>query len=423
MNTDLNLQFCVFNLFRTNMNYNKHVINDPVFGFITIPNSFIYNLIKHPYVQRLNRIKQLGMASFAYPGAQHTRFNHSIGAMYLMQEVISHLRSKGNNITEDEANGALACILLHDIGHGPFSHVLEHTIASGIHHEEISLMLMKKLNIEFNGQLDLCISIFKDNYHKQFLHQLVSGQLDVDRLDYLRRDCFFSGVTEGNIGSERIIKIMDVRNNNLVVESKGIYSIENFLLTRRLMYWQVYHHKTAVAAECVLINTLKRAKELVNQGKSLFAPPALDYFLKHNIDKSSFTEEALQHFINLDDSDILSAIKVWMDSDDFVLSKLSQSFIDRNLFKIEIFSDNIKKEIESDYIRSYMKQWNITEYEAAYFVSFGTIRTDVYNEKDHSINILYNDETIKNISEVSDLLNIELLSKTAEKYYLSYLSI
>lgn len=405
------------------MNCDKHVINDPVFGFISIPNSFIYNIIKHPYLQRLNRIKQLGMASFAYPGAQHTRFNHSIGAMYLMQEAIIHLRAKGVDITHEEANATLACILMHDIGHGPFSHVLEHTIVNGVHHEEISLALMNKLNDTLNGELDLCISIFKNEYSKKFLHQLVSGQLDVDRLDYLGRDSFFTGVTEGNIGAERLIKLMDIRDGNLVVEAKGIYSIENFLLTRRLMYWQVYHHKTAVAAECVLINTLKRAKELFSLGIELFAPPALHYFLKNDINKRTFNEEAIHYFVNLDDSDILSAIKVWVDSDDFVLSKLSQCFVDRNLFKIEITTSTIDENTMNQYIKKYINCWSISEYDANFFIFSRNIVTNVYNEKDHSIDILYNDGTIKNILEASDLLNIQLLSKNAEKHYLAYLNI
>lgn len=400
---------------------NKQIINDPVFGFITVPNEFISKIISHPYLQRLNRIKQLGMASFAYPGAQHTRFHHTLGAMHLMQEVLKNLRSKGNNISEDEENGALACILLHDVGHGPFSHVLEHTIVDGISHEEISLALMKKLNIEFNGQLNTCISIFKDKYPKEFLHELVSGQLDVDRLDYLRRDCFFTGVNEGNIGSERIIQILDVCNNKLVVESKGIYSIENFLLSRRLMYWQVYHHKTAIGAENVLINTLNRAKELTSLGHDLFASPSLKYFLTHDINKEVFDDKAIEHFINLDDSDIWCALKVWINSEDFLLSTLSKSFINRDLFKTEILSEPASKDYIESFITRYMNKWNLSEHEAHYLVSSRTVTTDMYNEKDNSIDILYKDGTIKNISDASDLLNIQLLSKKAEKYYFSYL--
>lgn len=405
------------------MSYSQRVINDPVFGFINIPNEFIYQLIKHPFVQRLNRIKQLGMASFVYPGAQHTRFHHSIGAMYLMQQALSHIKAKGTEVTDDEANGALACILLHDIGHGPFSHVLEHTIVNGIHHEDISLALMNIMNDELNGKLDLCISIFKNEYHKKFLHQLVSSQLDVDRLDYLRRDCFFAGVTEGNIGSERIIKIMDVVDNELVVESKGIYSIENFLLSRRLMYWQVYHHKTAVGAEALLINTLRRAKELVDKGIVLFAPPALEYFLSEKNDKDEFRGETVEKFVQLDDSDILSAVKVWTDSDDFILSKLSQCFIDRTLFKTEISEVPCSESRKKELLDKYLITWGLTLREANYFLSTETITTNIYSEGASGINILYNDGSIKSITEVSDLLNIQLLSKNTEKFYLSYFNL
>ncbi|MDU1905979.1 MAG: HD domain-containing protein [Dysgonomonas sp.] len=405
------------------MKDNKRIVNDPVFGFITIPNDFVSSIIDHPFLQRLSRIKQMGMASFAFPGAQHTRFHHTLGAMYLMQEVITDLRTKGNEITEEEANGALACILLHDVGHGPFSHVLEHTIVNGVHHEEISLMLMHKLNEELNGKLDICISIFKDEYPKKFLHQLVSGQLDVDRLDYLRRDCFFTGVSEGNIGSERIIRILDVRDNKLVVESKGIYSIENFLLSRRLMYWQVYHHKTAIAAENILINILKRAKELTAKGETLFASPSLNYFLQNDINKSSFDDETLKHFVNLDDSDILSALKVWTSAEDKVLSALSSSFLNRHLFKIEVLDEPADEKRKKEYIKKYAEHCSISEHEASFFISSGTITTNIYNHSDNSIDILYKNGEIKSISEVSDLLNIQLLSKKAEKYYFSYMNI
>lgn len=402
----------------------KRVVNDPVFGFITIPNTFVTQLIYHPYLQRLSRIKQLGTASFAFPGAQHTRFHHTLGAMYLMQEAISSLRNKGTAINEDEENGALSAILLHDIGHGPFSHVLEHTLVSGVSHEEVSLKLMTQLNEELGGQLNTCISIFKNEYPKRFLHQLVSGQLDVDRLDYLRRDCFFSGVNEGNIGSERLIELLDVRDNNLVVESKGIYSIENFLLSRRLMYWQVYHHKTAIAGDNVLIKALKRAKELSSKGIDLFASPSLSYFLKKDINRYNFNDEALMHFVNLDDSDILCALKVWIQSEDKVLSILSKSFINRDLFKTEILSEPVSQNRKFEYIKKITQHWNINESEAEYFMASGTIITNIYNQKeDSSIDILYKDNTIKSISEVSDLLNIQLLSKKAEKYYFSYMDI
>lgn len=403
------------------MNYNRKIINDPVFGFITIPNDFLYNLIKHPFLQRLNRIKQMGLSYLVYPGAQHTRLLHSLGAMYLMQEAIATLRNKGHEITEHEANSTLACILLHDVGHGPFSHTLESTIVNGVHHEDISLMLMEKLSSQTEGQFDTCISIFKNNYHKKFLHQLVSGQLDVDRLDYLRRDSFFSGVVEGNIGSARIIKMLDVKDDKLVIEAKGIYSIENFLTSRRLMYWQVYLHKTSVAAERMLTNTLKRAKELALNGIDLFASPSLKYFLVNNINKDTFNSEALTHFVNLDDNDIWSAIKVWMTHDDIVLSRLSSCLINRNIFKIEVSSRPVSNEQIKEKLELFMKRFHISEHEAFYFISSEPISTNMYSEFDDSIDILYNDGSIKDISEASDMLNIELLSKRVEKFHFSYL--
>ncbi len=401
----------------------RKIINDPVFGFITIPNDFIYNLIKHPYLQRLNRIRQMGLASFVYPGAQHTRFHHSIGAMYLMHEAIVNLRAKGQSISDEEADAALSCILLHDVGHGPFSHALENTIVKNVHHEEISLMLMSRLNAELGGKLDLCIQIFKNEYPKRFLHQLVSGQLDVDRLDYLRRDSFFSGVTEGNIGSARIIKMLDVRNDKLVVESKGIYSIENFLMSRRLMYWQVYLHKTAVAAEHMLINTLKRAKELTMEGANLFASPSLKYFLENDVTLDVFNNhpEALDNFVNLDDNDLWCSLKEWSKHSDTVLSVMSKSLIDRKLFKIEIGAEPVPSERIEQLKQTYVIRFGISEYEASYFVMSDAISTNMYNEKDDSIDILFNDGTIKDIAIASDMLNIQLLSKRVQKYYVSYL--
>ena len=407
------------------MHQKRKIINDPVFGFITIPNNFIYNLIQHPFIQRLNRIRQLGLAAFVYPGAQHTRFLHSLGAMHLMDEVLQQLRQKNNIITEDEYIGALACILMHDTGHGPFSHVLEHTLVTKVHHETISLLLMERLNKEWDNQLETCLSIFKDEYPKHFLHQLVSGQLDVDRLDYLRRDSYFTGVTEGNIGSARIIKMLDVRNDKLVVESKGIYSIENFLTSRRLMYWQVYLHKTAVAAEKTLINTLMRAKELAQNGTEIFASPSLCYFLRHDATEQDFREnpEILNLFIGLDDNDIWSALKVWSTHTDVVLSTLSTALINRRLFKIEISRrphDQFKIE---QHVQSLMKHFKISEQEARYLVSSDVITTDMYNEYDDSIDILYSDESIRDISEASDMFNIDLLSKKVEKYYFAYYKI
>jgi HD superfamily phosphohydrolase len=407
------------------MHQKRKIINDPVFGFITIPNEFIYKLIQHPYLQRLNRIRQLGLAAFVYPGAQHTRFLHSLGAMYLMDEALQQLRQKNNIITEDEYVGALSCILLHDTGHGPFSHVLEHTLVTKVQHETISLLLMERLNKEWENKFETCLSIFKDEYPKHFLHQLVSGQLDVDRLDYLRRDSYFTGVTEGNIGSARIIKMLDVRNDKLVVESKGIYSIENFLTSRRLMYWQVYLHKTAVAAEKTLINTLLRAKELAQNGADLFASPSLSYFLRHDATEEDFREnpEILNLFLNLDDNDIWSALKVWSIHPDLVLSLLSKALINRRLFKIEISRRPHEKHKIYQHVKMLMKHFKISEHEANYLVSSNIITTDMYNEYDDSIDILYRDESIRDISEASDMLNIDLLSKKVEKYYFAYYKI
>ncbi len=407
------------------MQQKRKIINDPVFGFITIPNEFIYKLIQHPYLQRLNRIRQLGLAAFVYPGAQHTRFLHSLGAMYLMDEALQQLRLKNNIITEDEYIGALSCILLHDTGHGPFSHVLEHTLVTKVQHETISLLLMERLNKEWPNQFEICLSIFKDEYPKHFLHQLVSGQLDVDRLDYLRRDSYFTGVTEGNIGSARIIKMLDVRNDKLVVESKGIYSIENFLTSRRLMYWQVYLHKTAVAAEKTLINTLMRAKELAQNGAELFASPSLSYFLRHDATEEDFREnpEVLNLFLNLDDNDIWSALKVWSIHPDLILSLLSKALINRKLFKIEISRRPHENHKIDQYVKLLMKHFKISDHEARYLVSSDIITTDMYNEYDDSIDILYRDESIRDISEASDMLNIDLLSKKVEKYYFAYYKI
>ncbi len=321
-------------------NNKRKIINDPVFGFINIPNDFLYDIIQHPYFQRLNRIKQLGLSSFVYPGAQHTRLQHSLGAMHLMGEAIAQLRDAGHEITSAEAEAVRACILLHDIGHGPFSHTLEHSLVSGVSHEEISLLMMQQINQELNGKLEMALDIFTNHYPKKFLHQLVASQLDMDRLDYLSRDSFYSGVSEGIIGAARIIKMLNIYNDQLVVEAKGIYSIEKFLVARRLMYWQVYLHKTSVAAEKMLMNILKRAKELASRGIELFGTPALRYFLYNEINDTNFgkSDEALLNFALLDDSDIVSSIKVWSSHSDIVLSTLSKAFTNRRLFKVQVSS-------------------------------------------------------------------------------------
>jgi HD superfamily phosphohydrolase len=405
------------------MDIKRKIINDPVFGFISISDEFIYNIIRHPYFQRLNRIKQLGLTCFVYPGAQHTRLSHSLGAMYLMNEAIAQLRIKGHSISAEEERAALACILMHDLGHGPFSHVLEDTLIRDIRHEEISLLLMNRINGEMGGKLDLAIDIFKGSYHKQFLHQLVSGQLDVDRLDYLRRDSFFTGVAEGNIGSARIIKMMNIKDDRLVVEAKGIYSIENFLMNRRLMFWQVYLHKTAIAAEKMLVNILKRAKELAERGAELFASPALHYFLYHPIDKHAFLNDpqALDHFADLDDNDIWSALKVWAKHPDTVLSLLSAALLNRNLFKIEIEPQPFPAEYIAGKQKKFAEKYSVSPEEALSLLSNGEISTNMYSEADDSIDILFKDGSAKDIAEASDMLNIQLLSKKNRKYYCCFL--
>ena len=404
------------------MTYERKIINDPVFGFINIPKGLLYDIIRHPLLQRLTRIKQVGLSSVVYPGAQHTRFQHSLGAFYLMSEAITQLASKGNFIFDSEAEAVQAAILLHDIGHGPFSHVLEDTIVKGITHEEISLMLMERMNKEMNGQLSLAIQIFKDEYPKRFLHQLVSGQLDMDRLDYLRRDSFYTGVSEGNIGSARIIKMLDVADDHLVIESKGIYSIENFLTARRLMYWQVYLHKTSVAYERMLISTLLRAKELASRGVELFASPALRFFLYNNIEPEEFRNnpECIENFVQLDDNDVWTALKVWCSHPDKVLSTLSTGMINRNIFKVEISSEPFSEERINELTLQISQQLDITLSEASYFVSTPSIEKNMYDPADDSIDIIYKDGTIKNIAEASDMLNISLLSKKVKKYYICY---
>ena len=403
----------------------RKIINDPVFGFIHIPKGLLYDIVCHPIFQRLTRIKQLGLSSAVYPGAQHTRFQHSLGAFHLMSEAITSLTAKGNFIFDSEAEAVQAAILLHDVGHGPFSHVLEDTIVSGISHEEISLLLMERMNKEMKGQLSLAIQIFKDEYPKRFLHQLVSGQLDMDRLDYLRRDSFYTGVSEGNIGSARIIKMLNVKDDHLVVESKGIYSIENFLTSRRLMYWQVYLHKTSVACEKMLVSTLLRAKELASQGIELFASPALKYFLYHRIGKEEFynNPECLDYFIQLDDNDIWTALKVWSAHEDTVLSTLSKGLIDRHLFKVEISANPLPKGKKDELLEKIASQLKISKKEANYFLTTSTIENNMYKKEDDSIEIIYNDGSTQNIADASDMLNISLLSRKVKKYYVCFFRI
>lgn len=398
------------------------IINDPVFGFIKIPHGLMLQIIQHPLMQRLTRIKQLGLTSLVFPGAQHTRFQHSIGAFQLMSEAILSLQQKGTFVFDSELEAVCAAILMHDIGHGPFSHVLEHTLISGISHEDISLMMMEQINHDLGGQLNLAINIFKGEYPKKFLHQLISSQLDVDRLDYLRRDSFFTGVNEGNIGSARIIKMFDVVDDMLCVDYKGIYSIENYLTSRRLMYWQVYLHKTTVAAEKVLINALLRAKHLAMAGKDVFGTPALKYFLTNNVDGEWFNShpEALDYYVQLDDNDIWSALKVWMHSDDKILATLASNLINRRIFRVEVLDRKFDEEYINEKRREIAQALDISFDDTQYLISQSKAEKDMYNVNDDHISMLYKDGTLRDVTEVSELLNIDLLAKKVGKYYLCY---
>ena len=398
----------------------RKIINDPVFGFLSIPNELIYDVLQHPYVQRLNRIRQLGLSYMVYPGALHSRFSHSLGAMHLMHEAVNSLRLKDIDITDSEATSAMIAILLHDIGHGPFSHVLEHTLVDGVTHEDISLLMMERINQDLHGTLDEAIAIFRNEYPKHFLHQLISSQLDVDRMDYLCRDSFFTGVQEGRVASERLIKMLDVRNDHLVVQIKGIYSVEKFLVARRLMYWQVYLHKTSVAAEQQLIKILSRAKVLARSGNDLFASPALRYFLYQpvTVDMFSPQSEALDQYALLDDTDVLSAIKVWMSSPDPVLSGLSRAFINRQLFRGELLDAPLTESDKRTLNAHYAKLFGVSESEAQYFWSEHVSTSNTYSEKDDSIDILFNDGTVRDIAEASEILDLEALTRKPKKLYL-----
>ncbi|MBP7218926.1 MAG: HD domain-containing protein [Paludibacteraceae bacterium] len=402
-------------------NNKKKIINDPVFGFINIPGTLLYNLLQHPYLQRLTRIKQLGLSSYVYPGAQHTRFQHSLGAMYLMTEAIKTLKSKGISISQHETEAACAAILLHDVGHGPFSHALEGMIIPHLTHEEITLRIMQKINKEYEGKLDLALEIFQNTYHKTFLHQLVSGQLDMDRLDYLRRDSFFTGVTEGNIGSARIIKMLNIKNDTLVVEAKGIYSIENFLMNRRLMYWQVYFHKTAFAIEKMLIKTIERAKIIAKQDSTLFGTPSLLFFLRQEDNLTN--DSALDLFLSLDDTDIMCSIKQWINHPDTILSTLSYGIIHRKLFKIEVSNEPFSKAKIEAKTTEIAQHLGINHMDATYFVSVNDVSINMYHNNEDSITILHKDGSIKPISQTSDMLDIRILSREVTKYYFSYYKI
>ena len=401
----------------------KKIINDPVHGFISISWDIIFDLIEHPYFQRLQRIRQLGLTSFVYPGATHTRFQHALGATHLMNTAINVLRQKGHIITDEEAEAANIAILLHGIGHGPFSHALENTIIRGINHEELSLLFMHDLNASFGGRLDMAIEIFTGKYRKKFLHQLVASQLDMDRLDYLKRDSFFTGVIEGVIGSDRIVRMLNVLNDKLVVDIKGIYSIEKFLIARRLMYWQVYFHKGVLASEILLVNILKRAKELVQKSNLPPATPALQYFLTNNFSYSDFTtgnKTILNQYAKLDDNDIISSAKIWADFTDPVLSRLCNNMLNRKLFRIELRKEKFP-EMKINQIRNaVMKKYGINTSEAEYFVINDSISNYAYSSDDERIQILYHNGELKDVTEASDMPDMSILTKTVTKNYLCY---
>lgn len=398
------------------------IINDPVHGFIKVPKGLLFDIIQHPLVQRLTRIRQLGMSSFVYPGAQHSRFLHSIGAYHLTSEALLTLSQKGIFIFDSEAEAVEAAILMHDIGHGPFSHVLEHTLISGISHESISLKMMEQINHDLSGQLALAINIFKGEYPKQFLHQLISSQLDMDRLDYLRRDSFFTGVQEGIIGCARIIKMLNVVDDNLVIDEKGIYPIENYLTSRRSMYWQVYLHKTVVACEKILINLLRRAKHLVNSGKEIFAPPALQYFLHNDINHERFMEDedVLKYYARLDDNDIWSTVKVWMYCNDKIMKMLASNLINRTTFKVEVYDDQIDENYIHDIRKKLSDKYEISYEDTCYLYSTEKINTNMYDIENDNIKIKMKNNVVCDICEASDLLKVALLTQQKPKYYITY---
>ena len=395
------------------------IINDPIYGFIHIPSTLVFDIIEHPYFQRLRRINQMGLSYLVFPGAKHTRFEHVLGCVFLMQKTVEMLRFKGIQISEKEAEGLYIAILLHDIGHGPFSHAMEHSIVEGISHEEISLRFMQELNNVFNGKLDTAIAIFQGTYPRKFMHQLISGQLDMDRADYLKRDSFYTGVAEGNINSERLISMLNVRNDELVVEEKGLYSVEKFLIARRLMYWQVYLHKTSVVAEQILIRLLNRAKELVQQGQELTMSTALAFFVKNKISKNNFSQEVLEMFARLDDTDIISAMKEWQFHPDVVLSKLSKMLLNRDLLKIKVrLNDFEEQKIKRLQKLSVAK--GVGEKDMKYFVFTGVMTNRAYNPGKEIIKILTKNGRVVDLSKTSEAINLEPLSQVTERYYICY---
>jgi len=396
------------------------IINDPIYGFITIPSSIIFELIEHRYFQRLRRISQMGMSYLVYPGAHHTRFQHAIGAMHLMQKAVQTLIFKGVKISAEESEALYIAILLHGVGHGPFSHAMEHSIVEGIDHESISLLFMSELNKEFNNRLTLAIQIFSDNYHRNFFYQLISGQLDMDRLDYLKRDSFFTGVSEGSINSERLISMLNVVEDKLVVEEKGIYSVEKFIIARRLMYWQVYLHKTSLVAEQLLTRLLKRAKYLVTNEVVINASKHLSFFLNYSITKKTINSKILDEFANLDDNDIISAMKSWQYEDDFVLSNISKMLLNRELLKIEIQIEEFDREYLSESKQKLMARYSITDEEASYFVFKGQITNQAYSMKKETIDLYTKQGKTIDVANASDHFNLKALSKKVVKNYMCY---
>ena len=396
------------------------IFNDPIYGFISIPNELIYDLIQHPYFQRLRRISQMGLSYLVYPGANHTRFHHALGCMHLMQKAVETLRFKGVAISNDEECALLIAILLHDIGHGPFSHAMEKSIVEDVNHEAISLLFMNQLNEEFGGRLRLAIQVFKGDYHRKFMLQLISSQLDMDRMDYLKRDSFYTGVAEGNVNSERLIQMMNVVDGILVIEEKGIYSVEKFLLSRRLMYWQAYLHKTSLVAELILMKVLKRAKELTLKGISLPCSEPLLFFMQNKITLESFDAEKLDLFSQLDDFDIISALKAWQKQDDFILSTLSKMIINRDLLKIKLSAEKIPMEESQSMKEEFASEHNISLLEAGFFIFRGKIKNQAYSKEAEPIRILKKDKTIEDVVEASDQLNLKSLSKLVTKYYICF---
>ena len=396
------------------------IFNDPIYGFITIPSPLVFDLIAHPYFQRLRRISQMGLSYLVYPGAHHTRFHHALGSMHLMTQAIQVLRFKDVDISKEEEQGLLCAILLHDIGHGPFSHAMENSIVEGVHHEAISLLFMEELNIRFNGSLTLAIEIFKGNYAKKFLNHLVSSQLDMDRMDYLKRDSFYTGVAEGNVNSERLLSMLNVVDGELVVEEKGIYSVEKFLMARRFMYWQVYLHKTGIVAEQLLIRILQRAKALLGSGVHLECSEVLLFFARNKISMHNFDVSVLNKFAQLDDVDVLGALKQWQEHDDFVLSRLCQMIINRTLLKIKLKNKPVKLGQLQKRIETIKTMYQLSEEECGYFVFSGKIENRAYDTAKQNINILRKNGKITDVVKASDHLNLKALSLTVTKYYICF---